>query len=579
MGPLAGPRQPSPSTVAPRRSTLLLATALAGILLAFLTADLATAKAKRITGTNGSERIKGTKKKDRIDARGGNDKVLARRGGDRVKAGAGKDSASGGPGKDRIKGNAGKDKLKGNAGRDRIDAGGGRDKAVGGGGRDKIDGGGGRDMVKGGGGGDKLSGGGAKDKLVGNGGQDKLKGNGDADKLFGSGAKDRLLGGGGDDKLNGGGGADVIKGAKGSDRLLGGGGADTLSAIDGAADALVDGGGGGDVCKVDFADLPNVRNCEDVRVKGGGNGGGGGGGNGGPADPALRITESGFDCPLPVVLGIPSPCSFSLAGTGADGPNQGITGLGGVSNVAGSIDRGGGGSWTASGNATCTASGKLQATIGGERASADVTCPSGNGVDLSVTADNTSCAPPVGGTSACTVILAGEGADTAAGEVSGDGAGVQTLLPIVATSVAGGSWNAVGAATCSADGTLTVTFGSESADVPLDCPADDGGGGGGGGGGGADEPLTITAGDPPTACTPPLLGVLGSCVISLIGTGADEATGTVVGTGGVSGDGIAALSPSGGGWTASGVANCTGPGTLEISFGAETVSATVPCGS
>ena len=68
----------------------------------------------------------------------------------------------------------------------------------------------------------------------------------------------------------------------------------------------------------------------------------------------------------------------------------------------------------------------------------------------------------------CTFLISGSGAD-AAGPGSVEGGGGVTNVVGVAGSLIPPDWNAVGTYTCTADGFLRVTIGSESVDVPVTC--------------------------------------------------------------------------------------------------------------
>ncbi|HEX3326501.1 MAG TPA: calcium-binding protein [Actinomycetota bacterium] len=110
-----------------------------------------------------------------------------------------------------------------------------------------------------------------------------ILGTGGDDVIVGTAARDRIAARGGDDRVNGrqradlligSKGRDRITGAEGRDRLVGGSGADHLNAVDGKADRVVNGGRGRDVCVIDRADRPALKNCERVRVRSGTGGGG-----------------------------------------------------------------------------------------------------------------------------------------------------------------------------------------------------------------------------------------------------------------------------------------------------------------
>jgi hypothetical protein len=72
--------------------------------------------------------------------------------------------------------------------------------------------------------------------------------------LFGGNGNDTLTGGGGDDSISGGAGDDAINGGAGVDILHGDDGNDTLTASDGIADTMVDGGAGNDTIRKDRTD-------------------------------------------------------------------------------------------------------------------------------------------------------------------------------------------------------------------------------------------------------------------------------------------------------------------------------------
>jgi hypothetical protein len=110
------------------------------------------------------------------------------------------------------------------------------------------------------------------DRINARGGSDRVKGRAGGDRIKGAKGKDRLAGGRGGDRLKGSRGKDRIKGAKGKDRLSAGKGADRLKAVDDRKDRAVNGGPGNDVCTIDQADLPLLKNCEQAKVKDGGPG-------------------------------------------------------------------------------------------------------------------------------------------------------------------------------------------------------------------------------------------------------------------------------------------------------------------
>jgi hypothetical protein len=91
-----------------------------------------------------------------------------------------------------------------------------------------------------------------------------------AKRIIGTSGPDKLVGTGKADKLKARGGDDRVKGRGGSDRIAGGPGGDRLNAVDGKRDRAVKGGPGRDICKVDAADVPKMKSCEEAKVKGGG---------------------------------------------------------------------------------------------------------------------------------------------------------------------------------------------------------------------------------------------------------------------------------------------------------------------
>jgi Ca2+-binding RTX toxin-like protein len=156
-------------------------------------------------------------------------------------------------------------------------------------------------------------------RMVGTNSADRIVGTAKADRIQAGGGNDRANGRRGGDRVNGSKGKDRIKGAQGKDRLSAGKGADHLNAVDGKKDRAVNGGRGNDVCKIDQADLPLLKNCEEAKVKNGGEGG------------DLRVkSASGLACgsSLPT-------CPFQIVGDRADSPVGTVSGGGGVSLAAG----------------------------------------------------------------------------------------------------------------------------------------------------------------------------------------------------------------------------------------------------
>ena len=93
-------------------------------------------------------------------------------------------------------------------------------------------------------GGDTLNGGDGDDELYGGAGADVLQGRSGSDQLFGGGGNDTLAGNDGDDEFTGGAGADSFAGSSGDD---------VFHAVDGEADALLNGGPGTDTAFYDGA--------------------------------------------------------------------------------------------------------------------------------------------------------------------------------------------------------------------------------------------------------------------------------------------------------------------------------------
>jgi Ca2+-binding RTX toxin-like protein len=112
----------------------------------------------------------------------------------------------------------------------------------------------------------RISGTSGADRIVGTTKADVIKARGGKDRINGRGGNDRLYGGSGRDRLVGGRGKDRLYGGSGRDRLLGGRGADHLNSVDGRRDRLIKGGLGHDLCRVDPADMANVRGCEVVTI-------------------------------------------------------------------------------------------------------------------------------------------------------------------------------------------------------------------------------------------------------------------------------------------------------------------------
>jgi Ca2+-binding RTX toxin-like protein len=195
-------------------------------------------------------------------------------------------------------------------------------------------------------------------RIVGTSGANRIVGTKKADRINARGGNDRVNGRQGGDRVKGSGGKDRIKGAQGKDRLSAGKGADHLNAVDGKKDRAVNGGPGKDVCKIDQADLPLLKNCETAKVRNGGRGGG------------LRVTKaSGLTCGS----SLPS-CHFQAEGDGADSPAGSVSGGGGVNLAAGAgvviVED----TWTAHGLYGCSADGYLKVTIGSKSVKVPITC-------------------------------------------------------------------------------------------------------------------------------------------------------------------------------------------------------------
>ena len=196
-------------------------------------------------------------------------------------------------------------------------------------------------------------------RMVGTSGGDRITGTAKADRVNARGGADRVNGRGGGDRLKGARGKDRIKGAKGKDRLVAGKGADRLKAVDDKKDRAVNGGAGKDVCTIDQADLPVLKNCEKAKVR---NGPGGG--------PGLKVTRAtGLTCgsSLPT-------CQFEINGESADSTTGTVSGGGGVTTAAGAAVSTTGDAWTARGAYGCSADGYLAVTIGPESVRVPITC-------------------------------------------------------------------------------------------------------------------------------------------------------------------------------------------------------------
>ena len=316
------------------------------------------------------------------------------------------------------------------------------------------------------------------DRIKGKGGNDLLKGKGGNDLLNGGRGSDKVVGGKGNDKVVGGPKGDTVIGGPRIDRIKGQGGNDLLKAADGRRDSVIDGGAGTNKCIVDTVELDIVRNCGTVQAStpGQGPGGGGGGGGGGGPGPGqgLRVLTVDVMCSPATadVLG----CTFHITGDGADEVTVAspVEGGGGVTNVLGVANALSPPNWDALGGYTCTAAGSLKVTIGSESVDVPVPCTPGSppggggggGGPLRATSVDVTCspAPDVVG---CSFHITGDGADAGAGAVE-KGGGVTNVFGL-ALSINAPNWDALGGYTCTSAGSLKVTIGSESVDVPVPC--------------------------------------------------------------------------------------------------------------
>ena len=131
------------------------------------------------------------------------------------------------------------------------------------------------------------------------------------DRIDGTENGDTMTGDSFANELRGGDGADTLTGGNGPDALLGEGGGDTLNAQDGAADQVVNCGGGG-TANVDQAD-PDPVDCATVNGKT--SGGGGGGSASDTTAPDTSI--SGADGQIIDVDMPPAAVTYSLSSTEA----------------------------------------------------------------------------------------------------------------------------------------------------------------------------------------------------------------------------------------------------------------------
>ena len=160
----------------------------------YITPDVGTAGADRITGSAVQDIQMGLGGNDRLSGGGGDDQLMGGDGRDALSGGAGADSLDGGTGRDVLSGGAGADKLSGGTGNDVIEGGAGRDGLLGGAGADTLSGGTGRDWLKGGAGTDTITGGAGDDALSGGAGADVFVFTGETgrDRIADFGAGDTL---------------------------------------------------------------------------------------------------------------------------------------------------------------------------------------------------------------------------------------------------------------------------------------------------------------------------------------------------------------------------------------------------
>ena len=123
----------------------------------------------------------------------------------------------------------------------------GDDNLAGGEASDLLSGGPGNDIIHGRYGNDLAYGDDGSDFVAGDSGNDELHGGIGNDTLFGEAGNDLLFGEAGNDVLHGSAGNDTLNGGAGVDALFGEDGNDVLDAVDGTADAVLDGGPGVDV--------------------------------------------------------------------------------------------------------------------------------------------------------------------------------------------------------------------------------------------------------------------------------------------------------------------------------------------
>ena len=232
------------------------------------------------TGTSGDDSFWGGAEGDRIEGLAGRDYLLGNGGDDQIFGGDGDDNLHGGDGNDLLEGGAGDDTLQGNEGTDIVRGQAGNDRLLilSGLSGDTYDGGDGTDTLQFDAGGStpiifSIANPSIAQNLYGatvvnieqlvfrsGSGNDDITGGDLRDYIDGYDGNDRIDGGLGDDNLDGGFGTDTIYGGGGNDTIRGGAGGtnDLLYGGDGddliywGNDALIDGGAGVDMLRVDY---------------------------------------------------------------------------------------------------------------------------------------------------------------------------------------------------------------------------------------------------------------------------------------------------------------------------------------
>ena len=241
---------------------------------------------------------------------------------------------------------------------------------------------------------------------------EKFTGTKRSELIVGTKGADQIKGKGGNDLIKGKGGRDRLSGGKGSNKVVGGKGNDKV--IGGPLGDTLVGGPGRDSHRGGAGnDLLNARDGRRDRVIDAGTG----------TNKCIVDTVE-----LSIVRGCGTVQATRPGGQGGTGGGGGGTGGGG----------GGGGP--------------------------------GPGQGLRVLTVDANCGPanPLTGEVGCFVHITGDGADAGGGTVEPGGGGV-TNAGGVALSINAPNWDALGLYSCTAPGTLTVTIGSESVDVPVPC--------------------------------------------------------------------------------------------------------------